>query len=381
MIRPMIRSGSALAIHADPARAAGEAAREALRSAASETAAAALLFAAGPIDLARALAGVREELGRVPLAGVVGHAVAAGDRERRDGPAAAVLVLCGVEAAAFSIPGDPGACEAIGLTVEALLGRSPLESDLVLVFADPLGVEPRPLAEALGELAPAVVAGAGAALGGSGALLATGERLAPAGACGLVVSLAAPPRLAVSQGCRPITDPLTVTRASGHWVFELAGKPALDVYREAVGGPLAEDLRRAGESVLAAVPRRARRGPPGDAWVACRLAGFSVERRAFALPEPLRVGSALRFALRDADFARDELVRALASLGSAAAGLHLCASDRGRTLFRHPGLESALVARGRAPGAVASLFGSFQVAPLAGSLAALAHASVLVALS
>jgi small ligand-binding sensory domain FIST len=115
--------------------------------------------------------------------------------------------------------------------------------------------------------------------------------------------------------------------------------------------------------------------------VARRISGFDPEQRAFATPEPLRAGSALRFALRDADFAREELSRALATTGPAAFGLHLLASDRGRALLGHAGLESAMVARAFAPAPVAALFGSFEIAPLAGRIEALAHASVLVACS
>jgi hypothetical protein len=82
--------------------------------------------------------------------------------------------------------------------------------------------------------------------------------------------------VAVSQGCRPITDPFTATRVEGNWILELDGKPALDVYREVAREPLAADLRHAAERLLVAIPRRARdRGETGDAWVARRIAGFA----------------------------------------------------------------------------------------------------------
>ena len=40
----------------------------------------------------------------------------------------------------------------------------------------------------------------------------------------------------VSQGCRPIGEPLTVTRAERNVLYELAGRPALDRLQEIVGG-------------------------------------------------------------------------------------------------------------------------------------------------
>ena len=380
----MRRAGSAIQSNPDAALAASLAAADALAATGAGRADAALLFAVGrDLDIERAGAAACEALGTRVVASVLGHAVAAGASEDERGPAVAVLALCDVEATAFRVAGASGVEEAIGPEVEALLGRSATETDLVVVFASPLGIDATRLAGALADLQPATIVGAGAALEAAGRpLLGCADRAVRSGACGLVLSLDSPARVAVSQGCRPITDPFTATRVEGNWILELDGKPALDVYCEIAREPLAADLRHAAERLLAAIPRRARRrGDAGDAWVARRLAGFAPERRAFALPESLRVGTLLRFALRDADLAREDLSRALASVGRpASAGLYLSSSARGRALFQHPGLESALVASALAPAPLAGLFGSFEIAPLAGSLELLAHAGVLVAI-
>ena len=377
----MRRSGSAIVSHPDASIAASRAAAEALAATGAERASAALVFAVGA-DLERVAAAACDVLGTPIVASAAGHGVLAGSREDETGPAVAVLALAGVEGLAFRVAGV-GAEEAIGSEVEAQLGRSPTETDLVVVIADPLGSDATRLAEALADLQPATVVGVGAALGaGDRPLLACADRALRSGLCGLVLSLDAPARVAVSQGCRPITDPIAVTRVEGNWVLELDGKPALDVYREIAREPLAADLRLAADRVLAALPRSARhRGDTGAAWVARRVAGFATARRAFALPEPLRVGTVLRFALRDADLAREDLALALATIAApASAGLYLSSSARGGALFRHSGLESALVARALAPAPIAGLFGSFEIAPLAGSPELLAHAGILIAL-
>jgi len=380
----MRHAGSAIRSDLDSALAASRAAEAAIRSAGAARADAALLFAVGrDLDIERASAAACEALGTRTVAAVLGHAIATGDCEDEAGPAVAVLALCGLEAAAFRVAGASGVEEAIGPEIEALLGRSTTENDLVVVLADPLALDATRLSGALADLRPATVVGAGAALDAGGrSLLASADRAVRGGACGLVVSLRAPARVAVSQGCRPITDPFTATRVEGNWILELDGKPALDVYREIAREPLAADLRHAAERLLVAIPRRARhRGDTGDAWVARRIAGFAPARRAFALPESLRAGAVLRFALRDADLAREDLSRMLAGVGgSASAGLYLSSSARGRALFQHPGLEVALVATALAPAPIAGLFGSFEIAPLAGSLEVLAHAGVLIAI-
>jgi small ligand-binding sensory domain FIST len=374
----MLRAGAALERDPDPASAGSRAAEAALAQSGARVADAALVFATSPHDPARSAAGVREVLGARSVVSVVGHAVAAGETEAAAGGAVAVLALAGVEAAAFGVAGGAGIEETIGAEVESLLGRSTRAEDLVVVFADPLAVDAGRLVESLAELAPARVVGAGAMLDRPGGpLLAIGDRaVAPGGIAGIVLTLATPARVATSPGCRRFGEPRTVTRVEGHWVLEIDGKPALDVYAEAARAPLAADLRRASERVLAALPRGA-----GGAWVARRLSGFAPDRRAFALPEPPRVGSALWFALRDADLAREDLRAALAQATPARAALYLAASDRGESLFAHAGLEAAIVAREVAPAPVAGLFGSFEIAPLGGAPAQLAHAAVVVGMA
>lgn len=370
----MLRAGADLQRDPDPVLAAGRAADAARPGTRAD---AALLFATGPVDLASCAAAACEALGTRTLVSVVGHGVAAGGVEDAAPGAVAVLALAGVEAVAFATSGGSGVEETIGPEVESLLGRSPRETDLVLVFADPLAVDPSRLVDSLADLAPACVVGAGALLDRPGAaLLACGDRpVASGGVCGIVLSLATAARVAASQGCRRFGEPRTVTRAEGNWVLELDGKPALDVYADAARAPLAEDLRRAAEGVLVALPR----GGASGAWVARRLSGFAPTRRAFALPEPPRVGSVLWFALRDADLAREDLREALGRVTPARAAIYLGASDR-EQLFRHAGLESSIVAQALAPAPVAGLFGSFEIAPQGGAPAHLAHAGVVVTL-
>ena len=377
----MLQAGAALRADPDPARAAAgaaEAAREVLGSARID---AALVFATLPADLARCSTAAREALGAPAICAVAGHAVIGGEGELEAAGSVAVLALAGATAHGFAIAAADGVEETIGPEVESLLGRSPRETDLVLVFADPLSIDPGRLAGALRDLAPACVVGAGAALARPGAaLLASDGRAFAGGVCGLALALPTPARVAVSQGCRRFGPARAITRADGHWVLEIDGKPALDVYAEAARAPLATDLRRAAERVLVALPCGVR-DVADEAWVARRVSGFAPERCAFALPERARVGSALWFALRDADLARDDLRSALVRATPARAALYLGASDRGRALFRHEGLESAIVAQALAPAPFAGFFGSFELAPLGGSLAHLAHAAIVVALA
>lgn len=373
----MIRAGAALARDEDPARAAAAAAERA--RAAVGAADAALVFTAGcGGGDGRAAAAAVDALGTRAVAGAAGLGVLAGEEEEEARPAVAVLALAGLGATPFRMPDLAGAEDAAGSELEAALGRSAAPGDLVVLFADPVALDTRRLLRACDEvLAPASLVGAAAALSPDGRPVPvwTGRQALQGGACGLVLHLPRPARLLVIHGCRPITPAAPVTRVDGHWVLEIGGRPALDVYREAAGAPLAADLRRSAERVVAALPRGA-----GDEQVVRPVAGFDPERRAFALAEDLRVGTPLRLALRDADLAREDLTRSLAGAGPAAAGLYLSCTGRGRGLFRHAGLEAAVVARALGATPLAGLFGSFQLGPVAGASELHTYAAVLALL-
>jgi len=374
----VIRASAALARDDDPGRAAAAAAEKARAALGSVDAA--LVFAAGYGAGARHAANAAADALAAPaVAGAVGHGVLAGGDEEEERPAVAILALAGLDATPFRLADLAGAEEAAGAELEAALGRSAREGDLVVLLADPVALDVRRLLAGCDEvLAPGSLVGAAAAIGPDGrpGLVWTGREAVASGACGLVLHLPQPARVVVGHGCRPITDPLPVTRADGHWVLELAGRPALDVYREAAGAPLAADLRRAGELVVAALPRGR-----GDEFVVRPVAGFAPERRAFALAEDLRLGTPLRLALRDADLAREDLARALATASApAAAALYLSCSGRGRGLFRHAGLEAAVVAHALGATPLAGLFGSFQFGPVAGATELHTYAAVLALL-
>ena len=57
----------------------------------------------------------------------------------------------------------------------------------------------------------------------------------------------------VAQGCRPIGDPLFVTRSRGHSVFELDGMPALHAVEHVCKGLYPDDLTLARKALYMGV--------------------------------------------------------------------------------------------------------------------------------
>ncbi|NNL68201.1 MAG: hypothetical protein HKP30_18265, partial [Myxococcales bacterium] len=196
------------------------------------------------------------------------------------------------------------------------------------------------------------------------------------------------PRIGVTQACRPVTPPHQVTRCDGHWVLEIDGRPALDLFREVARGPLAKDLRRAASYVLVALP------DPADPETSLRegnyrvrnVAGFSDAARegsngraGFALAEPVRSGDRLAFVLREPHGARDDLKRMLGALPPAGAdfGIFLDCCARGAALFDVPGLEAAYLQEALGSLPLVGMLGAYEIGPVRGRTELLTYTGVL----
>jgi small ligand-binding sensory domain FIST len=192
-----------------------------------------------------------------------------------------------------------------------------------------------------------------------------------------------PPRIGVTQACRPVTPALTVTRARGHWVLEIDGRPALEVYREVARGPLAEDLRRAASFLLVALPAAGSDESlsPGT-YLVRHVVGFEPEANAFAIPDPVQPGQRIALALRDPQSAREDLKNMLEGLAGEppACGLYFDCCARGSGFFGVAGLEAGYLesALGAAP--VAGIFGSSEIGPIGGRTELLTYTGVLALL-
>src|SRR5581483_11232380 len=68
-----------------------------------------------------------------------------------------------------------------------------------------------------------------------------GGRVRSDGAVGVLVDADVDVHTVVSQGCRPVGSPFTVTRAEGSLVYELGGRPALERLRELASGATEEE--------------------------------------------------------------------------------------------------------------------------------------------
>ncbi|HJO23609.1 MAG: FIST N-terminal domain-containing protein [Myxococcota bacterium] len=377
------KAGVGLSTAHGAAGAGAEAAERALSAAGAADAA--LLFA-GPgygDELPLMLDAVATTLGTEAIVGASAHGILANGSECENQPAVGVLALAGLDAKPFLLVDTAGAEQAACREIAARLGRPPGPEDLVVLLPDPGNFNPEVFLPQIAEVfGPARVVGAGAGDPTGGTPVQwCGRTVASGAVAGMLIRGTRPARVGVTQACRPVTDLLTVTRARGHWILEIDGRPALEVYRELARGRLAEDLRRAAAFVLAALPVAGEDLAPGS-YLVRHVIGFEENENAFAIPVELRAGDRLAFAFRDAEAAREDLKAMLDPLAGtgAAAALYFDCCARGEAFFGVPGLESAYLERALGPVPMLGMFGSCEIGPVGATTELLTYTGVLALL-
>ena len=365
----------------DPRAAAEEAAVAAGRTCARPEAALVLATPGYGEGLRELLETVTACLGVDVLVGATAHGVVGDGREYEGGTALSVLALGDIEVRGFLVPhiADLDAGE-FGEAIAKRVGSTGPE-DLVVVLPDTGLLRPETFLQGLAAgLGDACVVGAGAVDALSEPPLQwCGTQPGSGAAAGLVVRASSPPRLGITQGTRAVTELMEVTRSRDHWILQLDGRPALDVYREAARGPLADDLSRAAQYVMAALPRRSQAPLAPGGYLVRAPVGFSTAERSLALPTVLEPGSLLAFVHREPETARRDLAEMLAPLAKrpAALGLWFDCMARGRGFFGVDGLESAYLERALGPTPVGGMFGSCEIGPVGGVTELLTYSAVL----
>jgi small ligand-binding sensory domain FIST len=180
-----------------------------------------------------------------------------------------------------------------------------------------------------------------------------------------------PVRTVVSQGCAPIGRDAVITSAEGNVVHELAGQPAVQRLQADLASLSSEEqLLAARGGVLAGLVIDENRSEYGRGDYLMRgLIGIDEESGSLAVGEPVRVGQTLRFHVRDARSADEDLRANLAgALGrdQAAGALLFTCNGRGTNLFKAPDHDARAVAETLEDDAVAGFFCAGEIGPVGG---------------
>ncbi len=207
---------------------------------------------------------------------------------------------------------------------------------------------------------------ASAARGPGGNRLIIGGRVASHGAVGLLLDRRAAPTTVVSQGCRPIGTPFTVTRSERHVIYELAGRPALERLLEIIDGldPIDRALASRGLQCGIVVDERKLDFERGDFLIRGVLGGDR-ESGAISVGDEVPVGATVQFQVRDAGTAGEDLELLLGDHDANGALVFTC-NGRGAQMFGDEHHDAAIIHRALG-GAVAGMFCAGEVGPVAGS--------------
>jgi len=362
------RFASALSLHPVPAHAVGETAGEVLEQLQAEDPDLLVCFASphfvGALDdMVHAMRNLLDP--RVLLAFTTG-AVVGDAREVEDGPGLAVFAARLPDArltpVSLRVEETPDGASVVGWPD---LGGAP---ETLLLLADPFTFPLDSFLRRLNDDRPGltVVGGyASAATRPGGNRLALDDRVVAEGAVGVLLEGTAV-RAVVSQGCRPVGQPLVVTRSDGNFIQELAGRPALDRLRE-LAESVSDDERallQRGLHLGIVVDEHQADFGRGD-FLVRNVIGADRDTGAIAVGDRVAVGQTVQFHVRDAA-AADEDLRALLTGAEGDGVLLFTCNGRGRHLFGTPDHDAGLIAELLGPLPAAGGFCAGEIGPVGG---------------
>jgi small ligand-binding sensory domain FIST len=384
----MLRAGVGVSRDKRGRAAAFEAASRAMARAGSEPARLCLCFATPDHRAGMgSLLGAVGQITRAPhVVGCSAAGVLTGEGELEGDSSVGVLVASGptLEARPLLVPApvEPGL--ALSAAIERALGApeqpeppssagrvaGPGERVVLLTFAGNLGPRPSELLAALGAAVPKNwIIGGGAVGGVDGGDVWLDGRVAPGGLAGLQISGAPRVVVGLAHGCRPVGQPLTITRARGNLILELDGRPAFEPFARLCREPLLADLRRAASFVFAGLPTG---GAGRGEYLVRSFVGFDPGAGVLAVSEAVEEGQTLTFLLREAQRARRDLEEMLAEvragLGGAqpAFGIYVNCAGRGAGLYGVPDHDTAYIRRALGEFPLLGFFSSAEIVPLGG---------------
>lgn len=366
---------SALSEHPDAAEATGEVVGAVLEGTGPQPDLAALFCSPHHVEaMGDIAASVRRLLQPGLLVGATGVAVLGGAREVEDGPA------IGLWAGRLAARPRPLLLQAVrtasGIALQGLSGATFEPGDTLLLLADPFSLPVDPIIDALAALevpgraepftVPVVGGLASAARTPGGNRLVLDDTVVSSGGVGAVLPSSVATSAVVSQGCRPIGDPMIVTRAEGNLLMEIAGRSALDRLDDVVraADPDERAMLAGGLQIGVAIDEHRATFGRGD-FLVRSVVGADRGQRALAVGDQVGVGTTVQFQVRDAE-AADEDLRALLAEATGDAALVFTCNGRGKRLFGEPDHDARVVHDKLATPALAGMFCAGEIGPVGG---------------
>ena len=167
----------------------------------------------------------------------------------------------------------------------------------------------------------------------------------------------------LSQGCSPLGTRHQITAAEHNLIFEIDGRPALDVFKEDIGEEIARDLNKAAGYIFVGLPIE---GTDTGDYLVRNLVGIDLERGIIAIGETVQTGQPLIICRRDEQSAVQDLERMLDELLAntktpVRGGLYTSCIGRGISLFGPGSKELELIERRLGPVPLVGFYANGEV--------------------
>ncbi|HEX2314812.1 MAG TPA: FIST N-terminal domain-containing protein [Thermomonospora sp.] len=246
------------------------------------------------------------------------------------------------------------------------------DDDVVgMLLADPYSFPVDAFVERSGDALPGLPLVGGLA-GGQGPgrtrLLLDGE-IFDDGAVGIVLGGPVTAATVVSQGARPIGPDMVVTKADENVLYELAGMPALEKLEQIVLTLPEEEQEMAARGLLigVAMDEYAEEHEHGD-FLVRGVVGADTDTGAIAIGDVVEVGRTVRFQVRDAGAADEDLSELLErfDLTPVEGALLFSCNGRGRAMFPNSDHDVKLLRRTFGQAGVGGFFAAGEIGPVSG---------------
>lgn len=176
---------------------------------------------------------------------------------------------------------------------------------------------------------------------------------------------------AVSQGCKPIGEPLPVTKAEDNIIFSLGSRPAYQALESAFQSLTDAERSQAQGNLFAGLAGNeyVEDFRPGD-FLIRNIIGADPDSGAVVIAGIPRVGQTVQYQLRDKTSADVDLRRALREASKKSkrpvASLLFCCTGRGEAFFGAPSHDAGVLSEVAGPHPSAGFFCNGEIGPVAG---------------
>ena len=308
-------------------------------------------------------------------AGVIG---AGQEVEGRTAVAVCAASMPGVNVRTFAVENfDLPDMDAPPESWEELIGAPASECPAIILLPDPFSMPAGDLLSGLDYAYPRAVKVGGLVSGGEGPgsnALFHGKQVRRSGLVGAAFTGDLVVDSIVAQGCKPIGQPMVITKSDRNLIHSLDGEQPLDILRTL--------FQHANDGERRLIERSLQIGivmdPLNDSFTAGdflirNVIGADEQDGALAVGELVQEGQVVQFHVQDADAADEDLRVMLEGYaegnngGEPSSALLFTCLGRGESLFGAPDYETSRFKSIVAPVPIAGFFGNGEIGPVGGS--------------